>query len=74
MELDPEVSASVRRIVHDLNNSVGILVNYAALLAEDLTDRPELADWLAEMRRAGQRAGDQLRHLNGLLVGRREQA
>jgi hypothetical protein len=74
VELDPEASASVRRIVHDLNNSVSVLVNYAALLAEDLTDRPELAGWLGEMRRAGQRAGDQLRHLNGLLFGRPEQA
>ena len=56
-----------RELIHELNNALGLVINYAILLGEDLRDQPEFADDLSEIRAAGQRAADLVRELAALL-------
>jgi signal transduction histidine kinase len=56
-----------RELIHELNNSLGLVINYATLMAEDLSDHPQLVDDLTEIRNAGQRAADLVRELSAVL-------
>jgi hypothetical protein len=59
--------ARAREIIHELNNALGLVINYATLAAEDLKDQPGPADDLNEIRSAGQRAADLVRELSATL-------
>lgn len=59
--------AREREIIHELNNALGLVINYATLVAEDVKDHPALADDLNEIRNAGQRAADLVRELSAAL-------
>lgn len=56
-----------REIIHELNNALGLVINYAILLGEDLKDDPRAADDLGEIRAAGERAADLVRELSAVI-------
>lgn len=56
-----------RELIHELNNALGLVINYAILLGEDLRDQPGFADDLSEIRAAGERAADLVRELSAVL-------
>ena len=58
-----------RELIHELNNALGLVINYAILLGEDLRDQPEYSDDLSEIRTAGERAADLVRELSAVLRG-----
>ena len=60
-------SSRAREIIHELNNALGLVINYAILLGEDLRDQPGFADDLSEIRSAGERAADLVRELAAVL-------
>ena len=45
-------------IIHDLRNVLGLVINYADLIANGLADRPEVLADLTEVRTAGRRAAE----------------
>ena len=45
-------------VTHDYNNMLGIVLGYAELLESMLEDRPELIEYLQEIRRAGDRGAN----------------
>ena len=55
-------------IIHDLRNALGLIINYTALVATELTDRADVADDVAEIRAAGRQAVELLAQLSALLV------
>lgn len=59
--------AQVRRILHDLNNCLGIIQNYAAFLAEGAGDDPGIGEDVAEIQAASRRAVELAREL-GLVL------
>ena len=59
----------VRDITHELNNALGLVINYTNLVTRDLQDRPDVADDLAEIRDAGRRAAELVRELSAVLRG-----
>ena len=69
METTEELERRVRTITHDLNNALGLVINYAVLVSNDLEDRPELAADLAEIRDAGSHAAELVKELSTLLRG-----
>ena len=60
-------SGRARELIHELNNALGLVINYAILLGEDLRDQPGFADDLSEIRSAGERAADLVRELSAVL-------
>ena len=64
-----EDAQRVREITHELNNSLGLVINYTNLVMRDLEDRPDVADDLAEIRDAGRRAAELVRELSAVLRG-----
>ena len=60
-------SGRARDLIHELNNALGLVINYAILLGEDLRDQPGFADDLSEIRTAGERAADLVRELSAVL-------
>ena len=56
-------------ITHELNNALGLVINYANLVSRELEDRPDVADDLAEIRDAGRRAAELVRELSAVLRG-----
>ena len=59
----------LREITHELNNALGLVINYASLVSRELRDRPDVADDLAEIRDAGRRAADLVKELSAVLRG-----
>ncbi len=57
----------VRVITHELNNALGLVINYASLVSRELQDRPDVADDLAEIRNAGRRAAELVKELAAVL-------
>ncbi len=57
-------------IVHDFNNAIGIIVNYAQFAAEGVSADSSVAADLAEVRKAAERAAEINRRLAALLNGR----
>ena len=64
-----EDARRVRDITHELNNALGLVINYTNLVTRDLEDRPDVADDLAEIRDAGRRAAELVRELSAVLRG-----
>lgn len=56
-----------RDLIHEPNNALGLVINYAILLGEDLRDQPGFADDVSEIRAAGERAATLVRELSALL-------
>ena len=56
-----------REIIHELNNVLGLVINYATLMAEDLKGSPQLLDDVNEIRLAGEQAADLVRELSARL-------
>ncbi|MDQ3898349.1 MAG: hypothetical protein M3326_14085 [Actinomycetota bacterium] len=69
MALTDEDARRVRDITHELNNALGLVINYTSLVSRDLHDRPDVADDLAEIGTAGRRAADLVKELSALLRG-----
>ena len=59
----------LRHITHELNNALGLVINYTTLVSRDLADRPDVADDLAEIRDAGRRAAELVKELTAVLRG-----
>ncbi len=59
----------LRDITHELNNALGLVINYANLVSRDLEDRPDVADDLAEIRDAGRRAAELVKELSAVIRG-----
>ncbi len=64
-----EDAQRVRDITHELNNALGLVINYTNLVMRDLEDRPDVADDLNEIRDAGRRAAELVRELSAVLRG-----
>ena len=60
-------AARWREIAHELNNALGLVINYAGLLAHEVRDQPQLADDVAEIRNAGRRAAELVKELSGMV-------
>ncbi len=69
MALTDDDARRVREITHELNNALGLVINYTTLVSRDLADRPDVADDLAEIRDAGRRAAELVRELSAVLRG-----
>lgn len=69
MATTDELERRVRTITHDLNNALGLVINYSILVSRDLEDRPELAADLAEIRDAGRHAAELVKELSTVLGG-----
>ena len=53
--------------IHDLNNDLGVILNYATVLARDLADRPKAAQYTTELVSAGQHAVQLVAQLSELI-------
>lgn len=58
MDQDGTDREKAQEIIHDLRNSLGLVINYANLVANSLADRPDVLKDLSEIRAAGQRAAE----------------
>jgi signal transduction histidine kinase len=57
----------LRRAVHDLNNQLAVILNYASFLLEDTADDDPRREDLMEIRRAAERARDIVMELRAQL-------
>ncbi|HKI19299.1 MAG TPA: response regulator, partial [Isosphaeraceae bacterium] len=57
-------------IAHDFNNLLAVILNYAAFVAEEITDRPAVLTDVQQIQRAAERAVGLTRQL--LIFGRRD--
>jgi signal transduction histidine kinase len=55
-------------IIHDLRNSLALVISYANLVAHDLQDRPDVTDDLTEIGSAGRRAAELVGELSAVIV------
>lgn len=67
MELGGPDRVKAHEIIHDLRNTLGLVINYANLVAAELTDRPGMVEDLAEIRSAGRRAAELVGELSTLI-------
>ncbi len=58
MELGENERAKAHEIIHDLRNALGLVINYANLMATELADRPDVLGDLMEIRTAGRNAAE----------------
>lgn len=62
--------AKASEIIHDLRNALGLIINYTALVATELEDRPDVAEDVSEIRSAGRRAVELVGELSALIAAR----
>lgn len=67
MELGGNDRAKAHEIIHDLRNALGLVINYANLIATELADRPEILEDLTEVRTAGRRAAELVGELSTVI-------
>lgn len=67
MELGANDRVKAHEIIHDLRNALGLVINYANLIANDLADRPEVLEDLMEIRTAGRRAAELVGELSTVI-------
>jgi hypothetical protein len=67
MAMAPADRAVALGMIHDLNNALGVVVNYACVVARDLEDRPTAARNMNEVASAGQRAVELVAQLSDLV-------
>lgn len=68
MGLDRNDGVKAHEIIHDLRNALGLVINYSALVANELTDRPELLEDVMEIRTAGRRAAELVGELSTVIA------
>jgi signal transduction histidine kinase len=59
--------AKAHEIIHDLRNALGLVINYANLIATELADRPDVLEDLMEIRTAGRRAAELVGELSTVI-------
>ena len=72
MEIGGDDRTKARELIHDIRNALGLVINYTLLLGNDLADRTDVLDDLAEVGNAGRRAADLVGELAALIEGTRE--
>lgn len=70
MELGGNDRLRAHEIIHDLRNALGLVLNYASLMATELADRPDVLADLTEIRTAGRLAADLVGELSTVIGGR----
>lgn len=53
-----EIDAEARQIAHDLNNAIGVIINYAAFVAEELDPSSRAHRDLDQIQRAAEQAAE----------------
>lgn len=71
MELEDEERAKTHEIIHDLRNALGLVINYANLIGNELADRPDVLEDLMEIRTAGRRAAELVGELSIMISSER---
>jgi len=69
VELRGDDGAKAHEIIHDLRNALGLVINYANLMATELADRPDVLEDLMEVRTAGRRAAELVGELSTVISG-----
>ena len=59
----------VRELVHEINNTLGIVVTYSSLVLEAVDDRPQAKADVTEIRQAALRTVELIGQLAALLRG-----
>ena len=67
MEWGEDERAKAHEIIHDLRNALGLVINYANLVSNELADRPDVLEDLMEVRTAGRRAADLVGELSTMI-------
>ena len=67
MELGADDLEKAHGIIHDLRNALGVVVNYANLVGNELADRPEVLEDLKEIENAGLRSADLVGELSTVI-------
>lgn len=67
MELGESERVKAHEIIHDLRNALGLVINYANLIANELADRPDVLEDLMEVRTAGRRAAELVGELSSMI-------
>jgi signal transduction histidine kinase len=67
VELGQNESAKAHEIIHDLRNALGLVINYANLIGNELADRPDVLEDLMEIRTAGRRAAELVGELSTMI-------
>ncbi len=57
----------MRELIHDLRNALGLVINYSLLVTNELADRADVLDDMAEISAAGRRAADLVLELSDLI-------
>ncbi len=68
MELGETDRAKAHEIIHDLRNALGLVINYANLVATELADHPDVREDLMEIRTAGRRAAELVGDLSTVIA------
>ena len=68
MDLGGSDSVKAHEIIHDLRNALGLVINYANLMASELADRPDVIEDLIEIRTAGRRAAELVGELSTVIA------
>ncbi len=67
VELGADERVKAHEIIHDLRNALGLVINYANLVATEVADRPEVLEDLMEVRTAGRRAAELVGELSTVI-------
>jgi signal transduction histidine kinase len=67
VELGANDRVKAHEIIHDLRNALGLVINYANLMATELADRPDVLEDLMEIRTAGRRAAELVGELSTVI-------
>lgn len=67
MDLGASDRVKAHEIIHDLRNALGLVINYANLIANELADRPEVLEDLMEIRTSGRRAAELVGELSTVI-------
>jgi signal transduction histidine kinase len=67
VELGENERVKAHEIIHDLRNALGLVINYANLIANELADRPDVLEDLMEVRTAGRRAAELVGELSSMI-------
>jgi hypothetical protein len=68
VQMAGEDHVRARELIHDLRNALGLVINYSLLMTNELADRPEVLEDLAEVAAAGRRAADLVSELSDLIA------
>jgi signal transduction histidine kinase len=68
VELGGPDRVKAHEIIHDLRNALGLVINYANLMASELADRPDVLEDLMEIKTAGRRAADLVGELSTVIA------